>query len=88
MQTIKIVVCGDFRAAHPEKIVFSKEISELFNSADLCICNFEAPVKVTNAKPIKKVVIQGLDGYIVSEKGNQLHICKRSEEQRIKEFNV
>ena len=54
MQTIKIVVCGDFRSAQPEKIVFSKEISELFNNADLCICNFEAPVKVTNAKPIKK----------------------------------
>lgn len=36
----------------------------------------------------KKVVLQGLDGYIVSEKGGQLLICKRSEEQRIKEFNV
>lgn len=36
----------------------------------------------------KKVVLQGLDGYIVSEKGGQLLVCKRSEEQRIKEFNV
>lgn len=31
----------------------------------------------------KKVVIQGLDGYIVAEKDNTLLICKLSEEQRI-----
>jgi mannose-1-phosphate guanylyltransferase len=34
----------------------------------------------------KKVVIQGLDGYIVAEKNNTLLICKLSEEQRIKPF--
>ena len=34
----------------------------------------------------KKVVIQGLDGYIVAEKDNTLLICRLSEEQRIKEF--
>ena len=34
----------------------------------------------------KKVVIQGLDGYIVAEKNNTLLICKLSEEQRIKQF--
>jgi mannose-1-phosphate guanylyltransferase len=36
----------------------------------------------------KKVVIQGLDGYIVAEKGDTLLICKLAEEQRIKEFSV
>jgi mannose-1-phosphate guanylyltransferase len=35
----------------------------------------------------RKVVIQGLDGYIVAEKDNTLLICKMSEEQRIKEFS-
>ena len=35
----------------------------------------------------KRVVIQGLDGYIVAEKNNTLLICKLSEEQRIKQFN-
>lgn len=34
----------------------------------------------------KKVVIQGLDGYIVAEKDGVLLICKLSEEQRIKQF--
>jgi len=34
----------------------------------------------------RKVVIQGLDGYIVAEKDNTLLICKLSEEQRIKQF--
>ena len=34
----------------------------------------------------KKVVVQGLDGYIIAEKENTLLICKLSEEQRIKQF--
>lgn len=34
----------------------------------------------------KKVVIQGLDGYIVAEKNDTLLICRLSEEQRIKDF--
>lgn len=34
----------------------------------------------------KKVVVQGLDGYIVAEKGNTLLICKLSEEQKIKNY--
>lgn len=34
----------------------------------------------------KKVVIQGLDGYIVAEQDDTLLICKLSEEQRIKQF--
>ena len=33
-----------------------------------------------------KVVIQGLDGYIVAEQGGKLLICKLSEEQRLKQF--
>lgn len=36
----------------------------------------------------RRVVIQGLDGYIVAEKGDTLLICKLSEEQRIKEFSA
>lgn len=35
----------------------------------------------------KKVVVQGLDGYIVAEEGGTLLICKLSEEQRIKLFS-
>lgn len=35
----------------------------------------------------RKVVIQGLDGYIVAEKDGTLLICKLSEEQRIKQFS-
>ena len=35
----------------------------------------------------KKVVIQGLDGFIVAEKDDTLLICKLSEEQRIKQFS-
>ena len=35
----------------------------------------------------KKVVIQGLDGFIVAENDDTLLICKLSEEQRIKQFS-
>lgn len=35
----------------------------------------------------RRVVIQGLDGYIVAEENGTLLICKLSEEQRIKQFS-
>lgn len=43
---------------------------------------------VVHAEDAQKIVIQGLDGYIVSEKGGRILICRRSEEQRIKEFSA
>ena len=43
---------------------------------------------VVHAENARKVVVQGLDGYIVSEKNGQILICKRSEEQRIKDFSA
>lgn len=41
---------------------------------------------IVHALGKKKVVIQGLDGYIVAEKDDKLLICKLSEEQRIRQF--
>lgn len=35
----------------------------------------------------KKVVVEGLDGYIIAEKNGALLICRLQEEQRIKEFS-
>ncbi|MBR3940139.1 MAG: mannose-1-phosphate guanylyltransferase [Bacteroidales bacterium] len=49
---------------------------------------FECIDCVVHIEDAQKVVLQGLDGYIVSEKNGQLLVCKRSEEQRIKEFNA
>lgn len=48
---------------------------------------YECTDCVVHAEDAKKVVLQGLDGYIVSEKNGQILVCKRSEEQRIKEWN-
>lgn len=42
---------------------------------------------VVHAKDAKKVVLQGLDGYIMSEKNGQILVCKRTEEQRIREWH-
>lgn len=41
---------------------------------------------IVHAEDAKQVVLQGLDNYIVSEKNGRILVCKRSEEQRIKDF--
>ncbi len=48
---------------------------------------YECSNCVVHAEDAKKVVLQGLDGYIFSEKNGQILLCKRSEEQRIKEWH-
>lgn len=41
---------------------------------------------VVHAEDARKVVLQGLDNYIVSEKDGRILVCKKTAEQRIKEF--
>ena len=48
---------------------------------------FESHNCIVHTTGERKVVVQGLDGYIVAEKDNTLLICKLSEEQRIKQFS-
>ena len=48
---------------------------------------YECSNCVIHAEDAKKVVLQGLDGYIFSEKNGQILVCKRSEEQKISEFS-
>ena len=49
---------------------------------------YESKNCVVHTTEEKRVVIQGLEGYIVAEKNNTLLICKLEEEQRIKEFSA
>ena len=62
---------------------------DLYGNA--CIGNdislFETHNCIIHTMEEKKVVVQGLDGFIVAETGNTLLICKLSEEQRIKQFS-
>lgn len=48
---------------------------------------FESHNCIIHTTQEKKVVVQGLDGYIVAENNDTLLICKLSEEQRIKQFS-
>ena len=48
---------------------------------------FETRNCVVHALHEKKVVVQGLDGYLVAENDDMLLICRLSEEQRIGEFS-
>ena len=41
---------------------------------------------MVHAADESKVIVQGLDGYIVIEKKGQLLVCSLKEEKRIKEF--
>lgn len=41
---------------------------------------------VVHAEDAERVVLQGLEGYIVSAKDGRILVCRRSEEQRIKDF--
>ncbi len=50
------------------------------------IHTFECRNCVVHTTQEKKVILQGLDGYIVAEHDDTLLICKLSEEQRIKQF--
>lgn len=47
---------------------------------------FECSDCIVHVEDARKVSLQGLSGYIVSEKNGQLLVCRRSEEQRIREF--
>ena len=58
------------------------------NSAVGNIKLYECSNCVIHAEDAKKVVLQGLDGYIFSEKNGQILVCKRCEEQRIREFSL
>ena len=62
---------------------------DLYGNA--CIGNniqmIESKNNIVHTLQEKKVVIQGLDGYIVAEEDGTLLICKLSEEQRIKQFS-
>lgn len=49
---------------------------------------YECSNCVVHAEDAKKVVLQGLDGYIFSEKNGRILLCKRSEEQRIRDFST
>ena len=47
---------------------------------------YECKNCVVHAADEIKVVVQGLEGYIVAEKHGQLLVCSLKEEQRIKEL--
>lgn len=48
---------------------------------------FDTYNSIIHAAGKKRVVVQGLDGYVVAEKNGELLVCKLSEEQRIKLFH-
>ncbi len=51
------------------------------------ISTFESSNCIIHTTQEHKVVVQGLDGYIVAEKDDMLLVCKLEEEQRIRQFS-
>lgn len=73
---------GNWQSLH-EKLQKDDNLNGTVGNVHMYECNN----CVVHTEDAKKVVIQGLDGYIISEKRGQILVCKRSEEQRIKEWN-
>ena len=49
---------------------------------------FDSANCIVHAPQNRRVVVQGLDGYIVAEKDGTLLICRLADEQRIKDFSA
>ena len=47
---------------------------------------YNSSSNIVNVPKDKLVVLQGLDGYIVVESNNTLLVCKKDDEQQIKQF--
>lgn len=50
------------------------------------VLHYDSENCIVNVSDEKLVVIQGLDNYIVAESGGSLLICKREDEQKIRQF--
>lgn len=78
---------GNWQSLHEKLMINSEHCDSSNNGFVGNVHLYECNNCVVHTEDAKKVVIQGLDGYIVSEKNGMILICKRSEEQRIKEFS-
>ena len=47
---------------------------------------YDATGNIVVLEPGKKVIVQGVDDMIIAEQGGALLVCKKAEEQRIKQF--
>jgi len=48
---------------------------------------FDTRNTIVHATGERRVVVQGLDGYIVAEKDGSLLVCKLTNEQQIKQYS-
>ena len=72
---------GNWQSLH-EKL----EKDDANNAAVGPVSFYECKDCVVHTEDARKVVLQGLEGFIVAEKKGQILVCKRSQEQRIKEW--
>lgn len=72
---------GSWSALHDE---LNKDVHD--NVTVGAVSTFDTNHCIIHAPSLKRVVVQGLDGYIVAENNGVLLICKQSDEQRIKLF--
>ena len=75
-----------YRVDEAKKVVYIDETATPTPTDQLRYTSYISAGYKTHKKSQKKVVVQGLDGYIVAEKNGQLLVCSLKEEQRIKEF--
>ena len=71
---------GSLLAQTPKDLYGNSKIGENISVFDTHNC-------IIHTTGERKVVVQGLDGYIIAEKDGTLLICQLAEEQRIKQFS-
>lgn len=68
--------------------LYDKLIKDIHGNAAVGNVHFyECYDCIVHAEDSQYVVLQGLEGFIISEKGGRFLVCRRSEEQRIREFS-
>ena len=79
---------GNWQSLHEKLMASGSHSDSEGNGAIGNVHFYECSNCVVHVEDAKKVVLQGLNGYIISEKGGRILVCKRNEEQRIREFSV
>ena len=79
---------GNWQSLHEKLMASGSHSDSEGNGAIGNVHFYECSNCVVHVEDAKKVGLQGLNGYIISEKGGRILVCKRNEEQRIREFSV
>ena len=89
IEEVEVILAFEFKDTGKEYVVYTKNEKDANGNATIGnnIQMIDSKNNIVHTLNEKKVVIQGLEGYIIAEENGTLLICKMSEEQNIKFFS-